>query len=124
MRPFLARSVALLALCAGVANAQRVPANAPYRNARLPVEQRVSDLLGRMTLDEKVAQMLSLWQGVGSITNAQGNFDPSRAPKWFRTGIGRIERASGERSARQQPDHHLALQPGKSPPCQPTAFHH
>jgi len=31
---------------------------APYRNASLPVEQRVNDLLGRMTLDEKVGQMI------------------------------------------------------------------
>lgn len=30
---------------------------APYRNRTLPVETRVEDLLGRMTLDEKVGQM-------------------------------------------------------------------
>ena len=29
----------------------------PYRNASLPVEQRVSDLLSRMTLDEKIGQL-------------------------------------------------------------------
>lgn len=29
----------------------------PYKDPKLPVEQRVSDLLGRMTLDEKVAQL-------------------------------------------------------------------
>lgn len=29
----------------------------PYRNAELPVEERVQDLLGRMTLEEKVAQL-------------------------------------------------------------------
>lgn len=29
----------------------------PYRDASLPVDQRVADLLGRMTLEEKVAQM-------------------------------------------------------------------
>lgn len=29
----------------------------PYWNASLPIEQRVADLLGRMTLEEKVAQM-------------------------------------------------------------------
>lgn len=31
-----------------------------YRNADLPVEQRVDDLLGRMTLEEKIAQMRHL----------------------------------------------------------------
>ena len=30
---------------------------APYLNARLPVQKRVADLLGRMTLDEKIGQM-------------------------------------------------------------------
>ncbi|ROR93633.1 beta-glucosidase [Salana multivorans] len=32
----------------------------PYRDARLPVEARVADLLGRMTLPEKVGQMMQL----------------------------------------------------------------
>ncbi|MDF7823477.1 glycoside hydrolase family 3 N-terminal domain-containing protein [Pontiellaceae bacterium B12227] len=31
--------------------------DAPYKDASLPVEKRVEDLLGRMTLEEKVAQM-------------------------------------------------------------------
>lgn len=35
-----------------------VPADAPYKNAKLPVDKRVADLLGRMTLEEK-ATMLS-----------------------------------------------------------------
>ncbi|MFZ0745385.1 MAG: glycoside hydrolase family 3 C-terminal domain-containing protein [Terracidiphilus sp.] len=35
-----------------------VPSNAPYKNSDLPVEKRVSDLLSRMTLEEK-ATMLS-----------------------------------------------------------------
>ena len=29
----------------------------PYRNASLPIEERVSDLLSRMTLEEKVGQL-------------------------------------------------------------------
>lgn len=29
----------------------------PYRNAKLPIEQRVSDLLHRMSLEEKVGQL-------------------------------------------------------------------
>jgi beta-glucosidase len=36
----------------------QVPTDAPYKNARLPVERRVADLLKRMTLEEK-ATMLS-----------------------------------------------------------------
>jgi beta-glucosidase len=37
-----------------------VPAEFPYRDPSLPVDQRVEDLLGRMTLPEKVGQMLQL----------------------------------------------------------------
>ncbi|MCA0454254.1 MAG: glycoside hydrolase family 3 C-terminal domain-containing protein [Chloroflexi bacterium] len=33
------------------------PADAPYKNAGLPVEERVEDLLARMTLEEKIGQM-------------------------------------------------------------------
>ena len=32
-------------------------AGAPYRNAGLPVAERVRDLLGRMTLNQKIGQM-------------------------------------------------------------------
>jgi beta-glucosidase len=35
----------------------QVPADAPYKNTHLPVEQRVADLLSRMTLDEKVSML-------------------------------------------------------------------
>jgi beta-xylosidase len=33
----------------------------PYKDSRLPVAERVTDLLGRMTLPEKIAQMYSQW---------------------------------------------------------------
>jgi beta-glucosidase len=36
---------------------QPVPTNAPYLNPDLPIEQRVGDLVSRMTLEEKVSQM-------------------------------------------------------------------
>jgi beta-glucosidase len=34
-----------------------VPADAPYKNASAPVEQRVSDLLSRMTIEEKASML-------------------------------------------------------------------
>jgi beta-glucosidase len=44
----------LLALCSGSrARAQ----NPPYRDAALPIEARVADLVGRMTLEEKIDQL-------------------------------------------------------------------
>ena len=47
-----------LALLPARARAEDGSAKAPYKDARLPVEQRVADLLKRMTLEEK-ATMLS-----------------------------------------------------------------
>jgi beta-glucosidase len=58
LAPFLAAIAVSIGLPASVAAAQTVPADAPYRNPATPVEQRVADLLSRMTLEEK-ATMLS-----------------------------------------------------------------
>jgi beta-glucosidase len=44
----------LFAVVANTANTQSLP---PYKNPDLPVQTRVDDLLSRMTLEEKVAQM-------------------------------------------------------------------
>jgi beta-glucosidase len=35
----------------------------PYKNPGLPVEKRVKDLLKRMTVEEKIAQLMGLWNG-------------------------------------------------------------
>jgi beta-glucosidase len=98
-RVALARAAVVL-LGASGASAQS-PKSTPYRDATLPVERRIDDLLRRMTLQEKVAQMLSLWSQKTTITdNATGRFSASRAPRWFRLGIGRIERPSDGHGAR------------------------
>src|SRR5690349_11858836 len=85
-------------------------ARAPYLDPTLPVERRVDDLLARMTLEEKVGQMLCLWQGKRAITDSQGRFDPRRAPQWFRVGIGRIERPGDGRGARAEAEYTNAIQ--------------
>lgn len=66
-RTFIVHSVLLLSLISQSTWAQNAPArpgrpaeNAPYRNAKLPVDQRVKDLIGRMTLQEKIGQMTQL----------------------------------------------------------------
>ena len=53
MKPFLA--LALFAvLAAAIMTTAQSPESAPYKNPQLGVEQRVDDLLARMTLEEKV----------------------------------------------------------------------
>ncbi len=48
----------ILVAAVGAGFAQDVPANAPYKDAKVPVETRVRDLLSRMTAEEK-ASLLS-----------------------------------------------------------------
>jgi len=43
-------------------NRHSKPDKPAYRNPDLPVPRRVKDLLARMTLKEKAAQMLCVWQ--------------------------------------------------------------
>jgi beta-glucosidase len=68
MRRLLCRILILLAALPAFAQSQSDSAVPPYRNANLPVEQRVRDLLGRMTLEQKVA-MLSGADWMQSVPN-------------------------------------------------------
>ena len=38
-----------------------------YRNPELSIDRRVADLLQRMTIEEKVAQMLCIWEQKNAI---------------------------------------------------------
>ncbi len=85
---------------------ERAMQDAPYWNANLPTEQRVEDLLARMTLDEKVAQIITIWDSKGQIQSDGDVFDPARATAKFPHGIGQIARPSdraGPSSPRQMP---------------------
>jgi beta-glucosidase len=69
----------------------------PYKDPTLPVEKRVRDLLARMTLPEKAAQMTCIWQEKSAkLQDANGDFDPPKAQKHFGhgCGIGQIARPS------------------------------
>ena len=44
-------------------------ANLPYKNPELPTEERIADLLGRMTLEEKVGQMMQLDARSGDLND-------------------------------------------------------
>ncbi|MEI6076628.1 MAG: glycoside hydrolase family 3 N-terminal domain-containing protein [Verrucomicrobiota bacterium] len=69
----------------------------PYLNPALPPETRVKDLLARMTLEEKAAQMMGVWQEKSSkLVDAEGNFDLAKAKAAFKNGhgIGQVGRPS------------------------------
>jgi beta-glucosidase len=60
-----------------------------YKNPALPAEKRVKDLLARMTLEEKAAQMMCIWQEkTTKLLDAQSNFDFQRAKATFKKGYG------------------------------------
>ena len=82
---------------------ENVPA---YRKPGLPVARRVRDLMSRMTLEEKAAQMVGIWQEkAATLVDAEGNFDPDKAKKAFRQGrglgqVGRPSDTGGGKDAR------------------------
>ena len=68
-----------------------------YKNSRLASARRVKDLLSRMTLQEKAAQMLCIWQQKAqTLVDGDGNFDEKKAKAAFRDrrGLGQVGRPS------------------------------
>jgi beta-glucosidase len=94
-------------LCCLLAAAVLPEENPPYRNPKLPLEVRVADLVARMTLEEKIAQLTSAMDRMvlasdpkSSLVDAQGSFLPDRAKVVLKNGIGQISRPSGGRGPR------------------------
>ena len=70
-----------------LSHGQPVPADAPYRDASRPVAERVNDLLGRMTLGEKCAQLRTAWE-LDKLATPGGRFDEARAAALMADGLG------------------------------------
>jgi beta-glucosidase len=99
------RKAVVLALAIGlIFNALILPTSAnsvlPYQNPQLSIDERVKDLLARMTLEEKVAQMMCVWMSKPNdntgIPKEQipfgGKFSLELAKKNFPEGIGQFAR--------------------------------
>src|SRR5262245_20435163 len=67
-----------------------------YKNAKLPIDARVADLLERMTLEEKVAQLVTVWaerpqvKAQTDFSVDRGEFSPVKAQAVMKNGIGQI----------------------------------
>lgn len=85
----------------------------PYRNANLSIDERVNDLLGRMTLEEKAAQLMCLWMEKPNdnsrVPKAQaplgGEFSAELAKQKMPHGIGQFARQREYRNARRSAEY-------------------
>ena len=60
-----------------------------YKDRTASINERVADLLGRMTLDEKVAQLGAIW--LTSLVRDE-RFDPDQVAELLANGIGQVTR--------------------------------
>jgi beta-glucosidase len=83
----------------------RAASTPPYLDPDLPVAARVSDLLGRMTLPEKIAQLHAFWlelseDGRHAVRPGEaflGQSDPEAVQRRLKNGMGQITRPLGTR---------------------------
>jgi beta-glucosidase len=89
-----------------------------YKNPNLAIHDRVQDLLKRMTLEEKVAQMMSVWMSKpndnSGVPNKQlpfgGEFSAKLAKERIPHGIGHFARQREMRNARRSAEYANAAQ--------------
>ncbi len=73
--------------------------NPPYKDPSLTPEERVEDLLPRMTLEEKVAQLKCIWNTRMSLYDKDGNVDKEKWDAAFKNGLGQWARMSEDKSS-------------------------
>ena len=99
-------TVVLVSLAVATSNTHSQQAAPDYKNPRLPVDQRVADLLSRMTLEEKVAQLICLWANrpeakpPGDFSTDRGDFSGEKAAQVMKYGMGQIARQRERKDAR------------------------
>ncbi len=75
-----------------------------YKNPRLPIEERINDLLARMTLQEKVAQLYCFGRVVemtGILFDDDGNLVPDKMAELFANGACQLGRPAQRTTPRQ-----------------------
>jgi beta-glucosidase len=91
--------LAITPLVPAPAHAQQQTERPAYRNPTLPLDQRVEDLLSRMTQDEKIAQITTVWSKKNEVLDRAGRFDAAAARRLYPNGIGQFARPSDLREA-------------------------
>src|SRR5689334_19484868 len=109
-RSLAVATVALAAAAAGAPTVRATPdghGGPAYMDARLPIRQRVADLLSRMTLAEKIGQMTQAERGsidtdpttitrdnLGSVLSGGGSVPTPNAPSAWADMVDRYQRAA------------------------------
>lgn len=96
----------------------KAQAQMPYKNANLPINERVKDLLSRMTIEEKAAQMMCVWMEKpndnSKVPKAQmplgGEFSPALAKEKMPYGMGQFARQREYRDAKRSAEYANAVQ--------------
>jgi beta-glucosidase len=89
---------------------------ADYRNPNQSLERRIADLLSRMTIEEKAAQLQTLWVRKPQQRRPNGNFgdrgdfSPEEAAIVMKHGIGEIARQRERTDARRGAEYANAVQ--------------
>jgi len=87
-----------------------------YKNPQLSVDQRVADLLKRMTIEEKVAQLVCLWQQRPQVapqtdfSTDRGGVSSEKAAQVMKYGIGQIARQRERKGPREGAEFANAVQ--------------
>jgi len=84
------KNLSLLAIALVTATTAQAQERASYRDAAVPVEQRVEDLLARMTQAEKIAQLTAIWTQKKQLFDRDGRFDAAAARRLYPNGIGQF----------------------------------
>src|SRR3984893_18632370 len=77
-----------------------------YKDPKAPLEARIEDLLKRMTLEEKVAQMLSIWDAKTEVFDAALELDPKKMVQTYPNAVVQFappSDATGPKSPRLVP---------------------
>ncbi|MBW8901001.1 MAG: glycoside hydrolase family 3 protein, partial [Massilia sp.] len=95
-REFLATAggAAGMAVVPGAMAAATAKGTPVYKQANAPVNARVEDLIKRMTLEEKIAQLQCVWLSKKDLQNEDTSFSAEKASRVHPNGMGMFARPS------------------------------
>ncbi|MGB8261779.1 MAG: glycoside hydrolase family 3 N-terminal domain-containing protein [Terracidiphilus sp.] len=78
---------------------EKAPSTAPYKDPSLPIEDRVRDLLARMTLEDKIEQIAGGWENQIHVIDPTGAFTDESARKTINAEWGEALKFTPRKSA-------------------------